>query len=249
MGARLSLEDSVPPLQASTKETRELLERDDVATGLAVVQTVYAVGMVLGLEKVLEASYGVLFLPAAKGGTAVPRGVVIASFAAVMLLAVRFFWVPRNVYSYVIRPHDEGADDFYRKVMLHITIALAHAFLFFFVCHAFTELAEPLQATTGATGAQLAVRFVAIYSGLLLLNGLWLLWLTPKNDPAPGRIWSISNLSAVAVSIVALGIFWIWKVSDGALVGVGCAIFLLNSAFDLVMCAQYYILFEPIRTA
>jgi hypothetical protein len=238
----------------STPRTRKILKRDDISSGMGVVQTVYGVGMALGLKNVLEASYRVFFLPVTKSPDTIPRWAIPFAFVAVVLLAIRFFWVPRNLYSYLIRPHDEAdTEDRFRKLTLfHIPIVMAHAVLFFFICHAFADMASP-EAPSNATGAQLAVRFVAMYGGLLLLNTLWLFWMTPRpergKDAEPGRIWARSNMVAVGLTLLLLGAFYLWRISPGALVVAAALIFIANGFYDLVRCAKFYILFEPLPPA
>jgi hypothetical protein len=212
---------------------------------MTFVYAIYGVAMILGTRSVLEASYGVLFAPASRGSDLLPRGVVVTAFVAVMLLAFRFFWVPRSVEAYLRRSRVSG--DLFRRAILHITVTFVHAVLFFFVCHAFKELAEPLKAPKGVTEAQLAVRFVAAYAALLALNSGWLFSITPARDPVPGRIWSTINAATVALAVYDLGVYWYWHASGADLVGTASAIFIVSSGLDLFTCAQYYILFEPLQ--
>jgi hypothetical protein len=158
-----------------------------------------------------------------------------------MLLAMRFFWVSRNLYAYALfQSGTKTEKEIFRPLMLyHFPITLIHAVLFFFICEAFVEMAASVQTEHGP-----AIHFVVIYAALLLINAVWLFAITPKSNPWPGRkVWATSNLIHALIVFGVLTAFWIFGFSIVALLIATCALFVLNSVIDLHQAAEYYILF------
>ncbi len=223
------------------------LEYDDIRAGMSLMQTVYTVAMVLGLERVVEASYELLIAPG--GGLAgavefLRLGIVLV---AILLLSIRFFWVHRNLNSYIVHFYDRlGEKVFTRMTTLHFPIALVHALLFFFICQVFAGLAAADRAEDPTAVAGYALRFVLLYAMLLMLNSVWLLSISPSRRTAegPGRLWGLNNLgfSVSALVLVALARSLGWP--TWVLIWVGSALFIANSLLDLWKAAKYYILYE-----
>jgi hypothetical protein len=234
-----------PPAAAATSiapaNAKELTE-SDIRTGMNVAQTVYAVVMTLGLKISFEALYPVIFRPQSSGPGALSPYLVGFAFLTIMLLAMRFFWVLRNLYAYALHSlKTKSEKDVFRPLMLyHFPIALLHAVLFFFICEAFVEMTLRAQSANSPV-----VHFVAIYAALLLLNALWLFAITPSDRPGPARtVWARSNLAHAALAFAVLAAFGLCDFSVVALLIAACAIFTFNSVIDLHQAAEYYILFD-----
>jgi hypothetical protein len=229
---------AVPP-------TTKLLTEDDIRTGMALAQTVYAVIMTLGLKVAAEALYPALFARERVGSGALSPVLVSMAFLAILLVAIRFFWVPRNLYEYVhhhMKSRDEEAmRQTFRSLMLyHFPIALIHTLLFFGVCEAFAEMTKSTEATHAPI-----IHFVWIYTGLLALNAGWLIIITPSDTTGPGRaVWARNNMICAGLAAGVLAGFYLAGFSILALLLGTWAIFTVNSVLDLVVAADKYILFD-----
>lgn len=229
------------PAAGPPESPAERLGEDDIKTGMNVAQTVYAVVMGLGLKIAFEALYPVIFGPrSARLGMLSPFLIGFA-FLAVLLLAMRFFWVSRNLYAYALQSLKSKSERaVFRPLMLyHLPIALTHAVLFFFICEAFMEMTVSAQSSHGPV-----VHFVALYAALLFLNALWLFAITPKDRAWPARrVWARSNLIHAVVVAAVLVAFGAGGFSVAVLLVAACGLFTLNSFIDLHQAAEYYILF------
>jgi hypothetical protein len=246
MSAQPNGTKKTPKSSAELPAASRLLTEDDIRTGMNVAQTIYAVVMTFGLKIAFEALYPVIFAPhSPKVGTLSPL-LISFVFFALMLLAMRFFWVIRNLYAYVLEsinpnPEPTNEEKVFRRLMLyHFPIALIHAVLFFFICEAFVEITASAQPAHNPV-----IHFVGLYVALLLLNGLWLLKVTPKENPGPAKtVWATNNLIFGVLGFGVLLAFGIWSFSVNILLIAACVLFIINSVRDLRKAAAYYILFS-----
>ncbi len=223
----------------------KLLTEDDIRTGLALAQTVYAVIMTLGLKVAVEALYPTLFSSERAANGSLSPVLLTLTFMVILVLAIRFFWVPRNLYAYVRRhlsdkDEDEMKDVFRPLMLYHFPIALVHTVLFFGICEAFAEMNTSTQASHAPI-----VHFVWIYISLLALNAGWLFALAPSGGDGPERaVWARSNAICTLVAGGVLAGFYLADFSVIALLlGTG-AVFMANSVLDLRKAADKYILFD-----
>ncbi len=234
--------DEVAGEKPSSPPTK-LLTKDDIRTGMNVAQTVYAVVMTLGLKVAVEALYPAIFARGTSGvGTLSPVLIGIA-FITILMLAMRFFWVTRNLYAYALHHirAKKAAKKIFRPLMLyHFPVALLHSILFFGICEAFAEMTESTQPMHAPV-----IHFIGICITLLLLNAIWLSFITPRDDSGPGRrVWARNNgLFAVMVGLVLVA-FFVLDFSSVALLLAACGLFVANSIIDLHQAASSYILFE-----
>lgn len=223
------------------------LDHADIRSGMALMQTVYTVAMVFGLERVVDASYGFLISPELARRSMLLELELCLILVAIVLLSIRFFWVPRNLNSYIVHGFPVlGEKVFARVTTIHFPIALAHAVLFYFLCRAFVEMVAAGSAVESPEMAYHASRFVLLYAALLLLNSLWLFWITPRKQKVqtPGGIWAYNNIACFALVVLC---FVAWRGLGGpvwALVASACPLFIANSVVDLALAAKYYILYE-----
>ena len=229
----------------STKPAR--LEKEDIRAGIALMQTVYTIALVLGLETMVDASYALFFSPASE--LSARSGYLGLILITIILLAMRFFWVPRNLNSYIVGWYPVLGERVFRWLtMFHFPIALLHALLFYYVCQAFVDMTHAGVALESDTMADYALRFAFFYALLLLLNALWLRRITPRDSnaptPPPGRIWSGNNFRFAGVAFALMAAFELLGFSNGTFIVAVCAAFIANSLIDLWTASKYYILYE-----
>src|SRR5262249_44243859 len=141
-------------------------------------------------------------------------GLVLGSFLVVLCLAIRFSWVPRNLYEYVRRHLSGGTDRettrASRLLMLcHFPIALVHTLLFFGICKAFAEMTEHSNSSHAPV-----LHFVWISIGLLVLNAVWLTFLTPRNvEASDHRFWAKNNLTCAGLVVALLAAHSVFDLS------------------------------------
>jgi hypothetical protein len=220
------------------------LSREDVSVGLTVMQTVYAVAMVLGFKNALEKSYGLFLSPLQGPPGRLPHWVLLIALVAIMLLGLRFFWVTRNLYAFVIHSPSPLERRVRWMTLVHFPITLIHALLFYCVCQAYADIVSSGATEASAAAVDLTGRFVFLFASLLLLNGLWLLiTFRPSTCDAEGK-WGWSNVVFAALAFLdALLVLEVFNKPPAVLAVSACALFLINSVIDLVAAADAYILF------
>lgn len=239
--------ENAPPddQQDDNPATTEMLRKDDIRTGMSLAQTLYAVLMVLGLKVAAESFYPALFSRGQLRSDALSPVLVSLTFVLILLLAIRFSWVPRILYEYVHRYIDSqkvlDRKKTFRPLMLyHFPIALVHTLLFFAICEAFAEM-----TTSTSNSHAPIIHFVWISIVLLVVNAAWLRWVTPSESTGPGRkVWARNNIICAGLAGAVLLGFYLAGFSVVVLLIGALAIFFANSVLDLVMAAENYILFD-----
>jgi hypothetical protein len=228
-----------------------LINREDVTIGLGVMQSVYAIALVIGFTRALEPSYPAIVHPVSEPSGQLGHPVLLLALSTLMLLGVRFFWVTRSLYALVILERAETKTKMEKRIATimryHFPITLAHALLFFVLCDTYAAM---LHAST-STAPPRVDRFVSLTVALLVLNGVWLLTTFLGQTPLEGTTkwelpavkWGIYNLS---FSVIAVG----WRLgyhaldaSTSTVLLVASLIFLTNSFWDLGKTAEFYIIF------
>jgi hypothetical protein len=230
----------------STPNGRTRLDYEDIRSGMALMQTVYTIALVLGLEKVVEASYSLYFSRTSEPSVTSP-GYLVVILAAIILLSIRFFWVPRNLNSYIISFYDQLKERvFTRMTTIHFPIALAHALLFYYISQVFVDMTQVHAGIESKEMTDNATRFVVLYASLLLLNSAWLLRITPRAAKAtqPGKIWAVNNAACALLALIELALFRAVDLSNAAFIVLACGTFITNSVLDLWKASKFYILYE-----
>jgi hypothetical protein len=221
------------------------IKKEHTTSGLAVATAAYGFGMALGIRQAALGGYARIFAPAGPGAQS---GVLLAALVALFLLAVRFFWVPRSLYSYaVVTKTGEVKKRFFRLMAIHFPVVVVHAILFFAVCQLFAELAMDHSAAQNPIHLlHLESELVLVYGVLLALNGVWLMSMTPTNDPMPGYFWGMNNVGFVVIAVVLWFVLPVFMpgMSDAVLTIVVLGLYVLNGVVDLLCTSQYYILFD-----
>jgi hypothetical protein len=232
-------------MQTGAPRAAEEIKAEHAQAGLAVMATAYGVGMALGFQEAAQGGYARIFGSEVHPGAS--GSVLVVAAVALLLLAVRFFWVPRSLYAYVLvgfrDKSSELTNRFARLMGIHFPIAVVHAILFYVACRLFEDVAG---AKTGQRADHLLTELVFIYGGLLLLNGVWLASMTSRSRPIPGMFWASNNLLFVAAAAVTwFGILGIGvSVSRSMLCAIVLSVFVLNGAVDLYVTSPYYVLFD-----
>lgn len=234
------------PVVTSPGTPAPRLRREDITAGMTLMQTVYTVALVLGLETVVDASYNVVF-PRAAGPSVRSPGYLGLVLISIVLLAIRFFWVPRNLSSYIVRFYDELGDKVFTRITtVHFPITLAHALAFYYICQAFVDMIQAQAEIESQEMTTHATRFALLYAGLLLLNGLWLWRITPRAASLddPGKIWSYNNLASACLAVTVVAANEVFDIPNPAYIITLCLVFIANSLIDLWKASRFYILYE-----
>lgn len=230
-----------------SERERHHLDHDDIRSGMALMQTVYTVAMVLGLQQVVESSYRLLDASVLAEWAAFDLAYLSLVYVSVVLLSIRFFWVPRNLNSFVVQFFDElGEEVFTRVTTIHFPIAMIHALLFYYLCQTVAEMTDRHAAWVSDGVSEEALWFVGGYTVLLLLNAGWLLRITPRGGERPqaGDIWWQNNLFFALLAVLLLVLHWTFTLPWAFLIPLACAFFILNSVLDLSKASRFYILYE-----
>ena len=218
--------------------------QEDVSVGLKVMETVYAVAIVLGFKNALEKSYELVISPFEGPPARLPHAVLVIALLAIMLLGSRFFWVPRNLHAFAYESPRRTGSRPRRLTMYHFPITLAHAVLFFCVCQAWVEIVKSEAHTTSPMAHDLVIRFIELFAALLLLNGVWLLATFRLDRKKPETRWGISNVVfALLIFLgVAIATSLFHKATDTLLL-TAALLFLLNGVLDVLMAGKAYMVF------
>ncbi|MCR9130118.1 MAG: hypothetical protein NXI12_11400 [Alphaproteobacteria bacterium] len=195
--------------------------------GLSVIQTVYAFIMALGLGEIFIA-FPVIFERIALYETRVLTLqflVIGLLLLAIILLGIRFFWVPRNLRQLTVvvskcaglaaeggpTPPEVSIRNIFFPV--HILVILIHAALFYHACVELKRLIYLYAAQDFLSLRDLNAVVVTI-AVLLLVNAAWLIFVERQIDAAydstgrpapagarPGSIWWKNNLLAAIAAL------------------------------------------------
>tara|TARA_R110002020_G_scaffold15611_39_gene55848 strand:- start:3461 stop:4699 length:1239 start_codon:yes stop_codon:yes gene_type:complete len=194
--------------------------------GIEVFQAVFAFIMALGLGEVFTGSYHflttVLFSP---DQTNSEKLLFLLVFFNIVLLGIRFFWVPRNFRLLVhetVRHHPEMHDLSplqHYEISIHWFIVLLHAMLFYLIGSEFEHIGFLMLSSKPFSQSAL-YGFFTMQIVLLLLNSAWIAAIeyrkrdfARRTDNAaislkpPGSIlWMRNNLACVLLTLGPLAI-------------------------------------------
>jgi hypothetical protein len=231
----------------------KLINREDVAIGLNVMQGVYTIAIILGFRSALEAAYPIIVHPLAHTAGQLGHLVLLLALSTIMLLGLRFFWVTRNLYTLVIdTPLDEADKRIAAIVRYHFAITLLHAIIFFVLCDSFRSLVELKPHAAISVVKPLVDRFILVTVILLMLNGVWLLvTFLPTHIRKPEQrdvTRAAVTWAGLNIAFAALATIWLYgshaiTSSMSAVLVVASIVFLANSVLDLYCTAESYIKF------
>ena len=189
--------------------------------GVDVIQTVYALLIALGLRDVFAAFYTIFQKAPPEGSDNFP--IALALFANIMLLSVRFFWVPRNFrrlyFKSAFSDGFTGSKLLMWESSLNIFVILLHGLLHFLLCKQFEYFVFIATSYDLLFTASFAT-YVYLHASLLIVNALWIIYTTWREDDlrkegAPemlqakpaSRVWIRSNLAFALIAVGPLVIF------------------------------------------
>jgi hypothetical protein len=167
--------------------------------GLDIIQTVYGLLLALGLREVFLAFYDIFKQPFSSVESALVAALL---FLNIILLSLRFFWVPRNLrrlyfVSEYCRLKCQGAqaDSASTEPNIlpayvtswHIGVILLHGALYFLVCKEFEYYVFVSISYTSYSRTVFAT-YVFVHASLLIFNALWLISVNASED-AMRRKW------------------------------------------------------------
>jgi|ERR1700733_6485758 hypothetical protein len=196
--------------------------------GVDIIQTVYAFLMGLGLREAFLASYEIYL----KWESLDWHQIILPAllFFNIILLSVRFFWVPRNFrYLYFcaeqnkfhLEPDKAPLSSF--ETSVHVFIILIHSLLYFLLCRQFGYFTfVSIRYESGSQGA--LTSYVFLHASLLIFNAVWLIYVNWKEtdlqskfkiDPqerfhnlnSESKFWFRNNLFFSLLAVAPLAAF------------------------------------------
>lgn len=207
--------------------------KEDYEKDFSLIQTVYSIALVLGLEKVAESAYST-FVTRAYRATDYLQFMTLQGIVAfvLILLAIRFFAAPRNIRRFLINHPDSNSSRV--ALTFHLPILLGHAFVFYILCRVEMDI-------TMETFWDTMPPFILTYCGLLIFNIVWLLILIRGNrKQRPEIFWIYNNCILVVLVLPIVLAWWYFDFSDWIAFAVIFLLFLLNSVIDLWETAESY---------
>jgi hypothetical protein len=188
--------------------------------GLDIIQAVYALLLALGLREVFLAFYTIFLQQRVSGSDNLV--VALLLFANILLLSVRFFWVPRNfrrlyyVSEYCrILGNYSGLPAY--EASTHILIILAHGALYFLLCKEF-EYFVFVTSSYNSLMVSAFTTYVFLHVSLLTVNGFWIMLINKREDmirqksgqlpllqhKSESKIWYRSNLAFSLLTVAPI---------------------------------------------
>jgi hypothetical protein len=204
--------------------------------GMDIIQTVYGLLLALGLREAFLGFYDVV-LQQQSGLPIQDLLVAAAVFVNIILLSLRFFWVPRNlrrlfyVSQYCIRTKSQPINPLVQPRALkpwetpaHICCILMHGAFYFLVCKQFEYYVFVSTAYDSYSRSAFAT-YVFVHASFLVFNALWLIWVTrtedairqswlkPGEDPpflkagSESKFWYRNNLVFSLLAVAPVAVF------------------------------------------
>ena len=210
--------------------------------GMDVIQSVYAFAMGVGLTRVFLGSKtffnDILFRAnPPTDGRDILTGLLLAN---IVLLGLRFFWVPRNLRSLVFmaaqsmrsgnRSTDPGIDVSNVSVAFHLLVIFIHGGVFFLLCSEFENVIF-LASSSLPLNVSFFSSYVVMHVCLLLMNATWIGLIKLQER----RLVARAN-AGLADESASVGSFW-WQ-NNVICSLIGLAPFAVTGACqsDLVRC-------------
>lgn len=210
-----------------------MLDNRKISDDLNLMQTVYAIALVLALRNIIETVYSVIlsldhynFISSIK----------IISSIFLILLSMRFFWALGNIRRYLKRNETRLSKIRRYVISIHFFILLMHAFIIYFLSKYISDLTPNSQVDVSI------IYIIHAYCFILIMNITWLVLLTlKKEDKFPEEIWIKNNCITLLTS---LALFWLSVIffdlyTLSFLLSALC--FIINSMIDLFYTSSSYI--------
>lgn len=209
------------------------MDKRNYKDDLNLMQTVYAISLVLGLRNIVESLYSIFSEDKIFNDVIAVKGI---SSIVLILLIMRFFWALGNIRRFIFRNKGKLHKTRRYVITFHFFILLLHAFVIYFLTQYIRDIeSKDLLAKT-------TIIITHVYFVLLLINILWLSCLIHrKQDKYPEIIWIKNNLISLIISV---SFFWIsyniFKDYFSSFI-LCCFSLFINSIVDLFKTSSTYI--------
>lgn len=178
--------------------------------GLDVIQSIYAFAMALGLQEVFLASrtfvLEILFGPG--DGIDLKAIVIFLLLVNIVVLGLRFFWVPRNLRGLIFTAvKSSGATTGQIRtglrnweVSIHLLMIFLHGGIFYFLCLEFEHIAFVASSNMPVTASTVQT-YAVIHIVLLLVNAFWISMIQQRENSIRASAARRTNASATAGSV------------------------------------------------
>lgn len=198
--------------------------------GLNVIQAVYAFAMALGLSEVFLGSRTFLInaVFGAETFSVLRFSLMAALLLNIMLLGLRFFWVPRNLRGLIFtavkyrtnKANQPGKVPLSNlEVAFHLVVIFLHGTIFYFLCVEFDYVAFVSSSSLPFNTLTFA-GYVFLHASLLLVNALWIALIQRRENgireggdaagnasTAAGSVWWRNNLVCAMLALAPLSVF------------------------------------------
>lgn len=214
------------------------MNKKQTLKGIDSIQTVYAFAIALGLREVFI-GMNRFFSENLSGSEAydAPSLLIIILFINIILLGVRFFWVPSNLRRLMIaavtdyNKRKEEGQAVEKQVLpnynsaIHIIVIIAHGALYYFICSEFSYIAFvlssplPLEASTFHN-------YIILHAAILIVNAIWIARIanqiltinkgkSQSSVKDPGSAWWRNN---AICGLMAIGPFYVSNSCRGSMI-------------------------------
>lgn len=198
--------------------------------GLNVIQAVYAFAMALGLREVFLGSRNFL-INAVFGVETVSylRFFLMALLLLnIMLLGLRFFWVPRNLRGLIFTAFKHRPDRTRPieeiplsnvEVAFHLVVIFLHGTIFYFLCVEFDYVAF-VSSSSAPLSTLTFAGYIFLHVSLLLVNALWIAMIQGRENrlregqkggrnssATAGNVWWRNNLVCAMLAFAPVSVF------------------------------------------
>jgi hypothetical protein len=206
-------------------------DKRDLKDDLSLMQTAYAVSLVLGFRNAVECLYGVAF-----DDSEIQVAILKSLFSVILLLTMmRFFWALGNIRRFIQRNADTLRATRRYIISVHFFILLAHAFSLYLLSKYTLDLSSRIPLLE-------AIRFLTFgYLGFLFFNSTWLSVLVMgQADREPESVWIKNNLKCATLACV-LYLSASFYLSTFVAFLLIVPILLYNSLYDLFKTSSAYV--------
>jgi hypothetical protein len=219
---------------------KRLNEPDEFKSAMGIVQTIYAIAIVLAFRELAHSLFIFCFEKEWwLAGTGFDPLTLPLSLIAIVIVSfsLRFFWGVENIRRHVTRLEHQHVRRISRLIItVHVGVLVLQALLLYFLACIHAKIVDKMTLTPS-----LAYGFSITGIILLTLNSLWLVSLiynVPERDPE--RFW-IKNNAFFAVLALCLSVLAVlWSLTPYTLVVSVAIVYLLNSIRDFWETSHYY---------
>src|SRR6266446_3732356 len=162
---------------AEVSPTPNVINQRDFEAGMKLLDTIYAITMVLGFRDLALGLYDFFFhhISFWSGETFEWLSIPLVLIAlSIITFGLRFFWGVVNVRRYVDRIHWSGREISALVIKFHVGVLLMQGFLFYFLGKIYTELVDYVAVSGPRPSLRSIDSFIICSIALLAVNAIWL---------------------------------------------------------------------------